>query len=371
MAVVGLNFGEQFLPIYLRHPRVAHVAIVEPDEERRRSVGDRYGIEDRFESLEQALNDKRIDAVHILSPVANHARQSIAVLSSGRHCACAVPMATGIPDLQAVIAAERSSAKNYMMMETSVYGREFLAVRDLYRKGSLGRITFYRGFHIQNLDGFPRYWLGYPPMAYITHALSPLLALLDTGVESVTCAGSGRLTPDRVGDYDNRFPLEVGLFRLQGSEVIADVTMSFFQTARSFLEGFSVYGDAMGVEWPEHEGGPLSTFELLPLEEGSRGRKCRERTFEPPDWTELLPPEVSAFARDSELRLRPGSEPVLVKAWHSGSHPYLAHEFVSSIVEGRKPAVDAVTAARWTAPGIHAHESAMDDGKQTAVTRFG
>ena len=137
------------------------------------------------------------------------------------------------------------------------------------------------------------------------------------------------------------------------------------------LEGFSVYGDAVGVEWPEHEGGPLSTFELLPLEEGSRGRKCRERTFEPPDWTELLPPEVSAFARDSELRLRPGSEPVLAKAWHSGSHPYLAHEFVSSIVEGRKPAVDAVTAARWTAPGIHAHESAMADGKQTAVTRFG
>ena len=46
--------------------------------------------------------------------------------------------------------------------------------------GRLGALTAYRGFHIQNLDGYPRYWLGYPPMKYVTHALSPLLALAST-----------------------------------------------------------------------------------------------------------------------------------------------------------------------------------------------
>jgi predicted dehydrogenase len=279
-------------------------------------------------------------------------------------------MATSIEDMQSIIAVQRASGKNYMMMETSVYGREYHAVRHLYRTGALGRITFYRGFHIQDLDGFPRYWLGYPPMAYITHALSPILALLSTRVSTVTCFGSGRLTPDRVGDYDNVFPLEVGLFRLHGSEVTADVTLSFFQTARSFLEGFSIYGDAMSVEWPDTEDGPLRTFELLSVEPGSRGRRCRVSELAPGDDLVPLPPEIVQFTRDSEYRARPGTAPTVVRAYHSGSHPYLVHEFVSSILEARPAAIDAPTAARWTAPGILAHQSAMNGGSTITVPAF-
>lgn len=56
---------------------------------------------------------------------------------------------------------------------------------------------------------------------------------------------------------------------------------------------------------------------------------------------------------------------------HGGSHPHLVHEFVSSIVEGRKPTIDAVTAANWTASGICAHESAMRGGDAVEVPEFG
>jgi len=41
IAVVGLGFGEQFLPIYLSHPNVESVAIADPDKDRRDAVGDR------------------------------------------------------------------------------------------------------------------------------------------------------------------------------------------------------------------------------------------------------------------------------------------------------------------------------------------
>jgi hypothetical protein len=44
------------------------------------------------------------------------------------------------------------------------------------------------------------------------------------------------------------------------------------------------------------------------------------------------------------------------------SHPHLVHEFVRSIVEGRPPAIGAVTAA-----GICAHESAMQGGRVVEV----
>ena len=180
VAVVGLGFGAEFLPIYLSHPNVGYVAIADSDPLRLAEVGTQFGVESRHSSLDAVLDDPRVDAVHLLTPVAHHARHAIAVMSAGRHCACAVPMATSLEDLAAVVAAQRASRTTYMMMETSVYGREFLTVRDLHRAGRLGAVTLYRGFHIQNLDGFPRYWLGFPPMAYVTHALSPVLALLGT-----------------------------------------------------------------------------------------------------------------------------------------------------------------------------------------------
>ena len=120
--------------------------------------------------------------------------------------------------------------------------------------------------------------------------------------ESVQCAGSGRLTADRVGDFDNHFPVEVALFRLRDSPVIADVTMSFFQTARAYTEGFCVYGDRMGVEWPQHEGGPLTTFELgRPPRRATGPTGCNRADLEPGEYGHLLPSPLAAFTRPHAL----------------------------------------------------------------------
>ena len=62
-------------------------------------------------------------------------RQSIAALKAGKHVACTVPMATSIEDCQKVVEAQRASGKVYMMMETVVYSREYLFVKELSRKG--------------------------------------------------------------------------------------------------------------------------------------------------------------------------------------------------------------------------------------------
>jgi len=62
--------------------------------------------------------------------------------------------------------------------------------------------------------------------------------------------------------------------------------------------------------------------------------------------------------------------PVHVRAEHSGSHPFLVHEFLSSIVEDRPARVDAVRAAEWTAPGICAHRSALLDGERVRVPTY-
>lgn len=363
VAVVGLGFGQDFVPLYLSHPAVSRVVLVEPDAQRRSEVAVRFALDDGYADLADALTDPSVDAVHILAPVFLHADMVVAALDAGKHVACAVPMATTLDDLDRIIAAQQRSGRVYMMMETTVFGREFLVVDDMLRAGEFGDLTLYRGFHLQELEGFPTYWQGYPPMHYVTHALSPILALLRTTVASVSARGAGRLAEKNAGGgFDNRFPTEVGLFALRESDVLAEITMSFFQTARSYIEGFSLYGERRGVEWPIDNEGDLTVYDMFPPAPGTRGNRVETRSLAPRDFPERLPTELAPFVRAADAFLPGMSQPARVEAHHGGSHPFLVHEFVSSIVEGRVAVVDAYRAAEWTAPGICAHESAMRDG---------
>ncbi len=372
VAVVGARFGSEFLPIYRSHPDVGRVGVVDLDPAVRDEVADRYGVDDRFASIEELLASDGYDAVHIATPVRFHVEQVVAVLRSGRHAACAVPMATSIDGIEQIIAAQQDSGKRYMMMETMVFGREFLYARDLHRRGELGPLTYLRGTHIQDLDGYPRYWWGYPPMTYSTHALSPLLALAGARVLKAHGMGSGRLTQDRVGDFDNPYPLQTALFQLDRDDLVAEVTVSFFQVARKYQEGFSVYGQDRGLEWPQIANeDEFTLFELRPQVAGRRGRSGTASVVTTPDRADLLPPPIAPFTRPHRYNPGRGRPEVEVGSAHSGSHPHLVHEFVRSIVEDRTPLVDAITAATWTAPGIAGHASAMRGGEAVTVPDFG
>jgi predicted dehydrogenase len=355
VAVVGLHFGAVFVPIYQRHPDVGRVALCDRNEARLHEVGDRFGIPDRFTRLEDLLDAGACDAVHLLTPVPLHVEQTLAVLAAGKHCACAVPMATDLDDLRHIIAAQRRSGKNYMMMETAVYTREFLFVQELHARGELGTLTFLRGTYYQDLEGeYPAYWRAQPPMHYATHAVAPLLALARTRAAKVCCFGSGRLRPDIQQPGGNRFPLQTAIFQLAGTNIAAEVTRSWFQTARAYTESFSAYGDRRGFEWQQLEHEEPLLFTLEPAHPGQRGRRVTAERVPVPYRPDLLPAEIAEFASGG----------------HGGSHPHLAHEFVRSIVEARAPAIDAVSAADWTAPGICAHASAEKEGEPVVIPDF-
>jgi predicted dehydrogenase len=103
IAVVGLGFGSAFVPIYQRHPHVTEVGICDADAARLESAGDQFGVLRRHSSLDEVLAGD-YDAVHLLTPVPLHVEQTLAVLRAGKHCACAVPMATDLDDLRLIIA---------------------------------------------------------------------------------------------------------------------------------------------------------------------------------------------------------------------------------------------------------------------------
>ncbi|HUR54833.1 MAG TPA: Gfo/Idh/MocA family oxidoreductase, partial [Gemmataceae bacterium] len=164
VAIVGLGFGAEFIPIYQAHPNAELVAVCRRNKAELDKAADKYGIKGRFTSYEEMLKDPTIDAVHINSPIPDHGPQSIAALKAGKHVACTVPMATTKEQIKEIVELQRSVGKVYMMMETVVYAREYLFVKELYDRGDLGRLQFLRGSHQQDMDGWPGYWPGLPPM---------------------------------------------------------------------------------------------------------------------------------------------------------------------------------------------------------------
>ncbi|MFK7692045.1 Gfo/Idh/MocA family protein [Paenibacillus sp. HJGM_3] len=360
MAIVGLGFGAEFIPIYQRHPHTEMYAICQRSEEGLRRIGDHFGVPARYSSYAELLQDDEIDAVHINSPIPDHAEQSIAALLAGKHVACTVPMATSIEDCRRIVEAQRASGKTYMMMETAVYTREFLYVKQLRDSGRLGRIQFLRGAHQQEMAGWPGYWEGLPPMHYATHAVSPLLALAGKDAEVAICLGSGRITARLADKYGSPFAVESALFRLKDSDLAMEVTRSLFETSREYVESFDVYAEKTSFEWQQLENeDPV----LFIGEEAKR--------VQVPDYAHLLPEGIRPYTtqgvydaqENRHLSFKQGSG-------HGGSHPHLAHEFVMSIVEGRSPFPDVYTSANWTCAGLCAHESALQGGAPIRLPDF-
>jgi predicted dehydrogenase len=369
IAVVGLGFGAEFVPIYLHHPDVASVAICDVAEKRLREIGDRFRISQRFGSLDEVLACSDLDAVHLVTGIPLHAEQAVAVLRAGKHCACTVPMATSIEDLRAILAAQRQSGRNYMMMETAVYTRQFLYVKAMLERGEMGAIQFLRGAHYQDMEAWPPYWDGLPPMHYATHAVAPLLALAGRRATSVCCFGSGSMRPELRAPYGNPFPVETALLRLEGGELAAEVTRSLFHTAKAYIESFDVLCEKVSFEWAVTDAAPPVLHRMADLRPG-RSRPITVEQVEPPDRADLLPPAIGRFTKRTVYDETDPHLSFLQGGGHHGSHPHLVHEFVRSIVEQRPPRIDAVTAANWTAPGICAHQSALAGGAPVVVPDF-
>src|SRR5271168_2513317 len=73
IAIVGLGFGAEFIPIFQAHPNAEMYAICRRDKAELDKVGDRYGIKTRYTEYAELLKDPNVDAVHINSPIPDHA----------------------------------------------------------------------------------------------------------------------------------------------------------------------------------------------------------------------------------------------------------------------------------------------------------
>ncbi len=115
VAVVGLGFGAEFIPIYQKHPDAECYAICQRSKDNLNEIGDQFGIERRFTRFEDLLGIDELDAIHVVSPIADHAPMSLASLNAGKHTASTVPMATTKEQCLEIVKAREKVGKVYTL----------------------------------------------------------------------------------------------------------------------------------------------------------------------------------------------------------------------------------------------------------------
>lgn len=359
IAIVGLGFGAEFIPIYQRHPQANMYAICQRTEESLNEIGDKYGVEKRYQDYDDVLRDPDITAVHINTPIPNHGEQSIAALEAGKHVACTVPMATSLKECEEIVRLSKANGLKYMMMETVVYAREFLYMKELYDSGELGKVQYLKASHQQDMDGWPGYWPGLPPMHYATHCIGPVLGLTRGEAEYVSCFPSGTIREEMHECYNSPFAVQSCHIKFHNSDLTGFVYRSLFDVARQYRESFEVYGEKKSVEWPLIEGKPLVVHTAKkPEPEIPEEVEC-------PDFAHLLPDEVAPFTTGGVYGGDTGEDHLSFTqgAGHGGSHPHLTHQFINMLITGEDAYPNAVESSNITCTGILAHESALKGGE--------
>jgi len=365
IAIVGLGFGAEFIPIYQKHPHANMYAISQRTESKLNEIGDEFGIEKRYSSYADLLEDPEVDAVHINTPIQLHAEHTLQALEAGKHVACTVPMATNVADCEKIINKVRETGLKYLMAETVVYSREFLFVKELYEKGELGKIQYLQASHPQDMEGWPEYWKYMKPMHYATHVVSPVLGLMNKEAEYVSCFGSGQISEDLQEKSDCPFAVQSCHIKLRNSDVSAHIYRSLFDTARQYRESFDAYGSKKSYEWPLIEG------EKPVIHTAKKPEPEIPERVEVPDYGHRLPKEIQPFTQEGVYDAEEQAHLSFIQGGgHGGSHPHLAHEFVSAILEDRDAYPNAVQSANWTCVGLLAHESSIKGGERIQLPEF-
>lgn len=362
VGVIGLGFGADFLPIYQNHPNTELVAICQRTESKLKEAAKKYSVDKYFTDYRDMLNEKELDAVHVVTPVDTHTPIVLDCLKAEKHVACTVPMGLSIEECSEIVKLRRKVGKVYMMMETSAYTREFLYVKNLKDSGKMGKIQFLRGSHLQDMEEWGGPWPGWPPLHYATHAVSPLAILADAPVEWVFGIGSGQIREEYIKNYNSPFAVESMLMKFKGTDIFGEVTRSLYDTVRQYIESFDVYGKKLSFEWNRLD----EETPVLHTGKEDAGHVSI------PDTGDMLPDEISNFTRSDEVMDEDEKQHLsfVQGSGHGGSHPHLVHEFIMAIVEDRDSAIDAETAANWTCTGLLGHASAMEDGKKIFLPDF-
>ena len=382
----GGQFSSSFIHLFQAHPFVEEVALVELNPERRANIAAKFSIKRTFASLSE-LWDSDFNAVAIFTPRWTHAQIALEAIQNGRHVYTAVPMGITQEEISQLVEASIKTKLTYFMAETSFYYPAVVFSRKKFAEGQMGKFVYGEGEYLHDMShGFSEAYAAnggddwkstasFPPMLYSTHSVSTILSVTGAQATSVTCIGLKDTAGDGIFDsnvsmWKNDQSNQIALFETSDGGVMriaelrrvgtapleSTVRMSIFGTEGSFEQQVGY------ASWATK-----NSFDIITDEIGTFSDVENPYSLKP----DYIPPNLwdGGFARVHDRSQLP-KEFVGLSNGHGGSHQFMVDDFVMDAVGERKAPMNVIDAARFTIPGVLAHQSAQIAGQKLQIPQY-
>lgn len=395
LGIIGIGqFGSHFAELFAAHPDISAVYAVDDVPERIDAVEQRpehaVRFAGRFASVEELLASD-VDAVAIFTQRWTHGRIAIAALEAGKHVYSAVPMAIEEEEIREITRLVQETGLVYMMGETSQYNAAVVLARRIHRAGTFGEVFYAEGDYVHDMDlGFYdaykysggegwRSTASYPPMLYPTHSIGGILGVLgERHAVSVSCIGRPDTRGDGVFDkdvsqFDNDVSNAFALFEMDnGGAFRTNELRRVGYPSHKRESRFRFFGEEASFEetvdvtyWHDKETvlevtGLVATGSTMSLDD--------------PRLADVSPTLRDAFVAGAAPSHHQSRLPVEFQGMpngHEGAHHFLVDDFARAVSGGHQPVVNAWQAARYTLPGVIAHQSMRAGGARLEIQDLG
>jgi len=141
VAIIGLGIGRSHIVEgYLPNADQYEVAVLcDLNLERLNAVGDEFGIKRRVTDFAAVLAMPEIDIIDICTPPGSHYSLILQALAAGKHVVCEKPLVGSLADIDAVMAAEKTSVGRLMPIFQYRYGDGIQKAKTIIDAGLAGK----------------------------------------------------------------------------------------------------------------------------------------------------------------------------------------------------------------------------------------
>ncbi len=392
VAVIGCGqFSQYFVPLFKMHPYVEKVFVCDIIEQKAENYSKKFDVE-IIDTFDEAISRSDVDAIALFTERHTHGDLADRALRAGKHVYSAVPMAIDVSDCKKIIDAVKDTGNVYMMGETCIYYPSAMFCREKHSDDAFGNFVYGESQYFHDLTHFPKeyienryYSAGSPPFFYPTHSTAMILHATKSRALRVTAMGYSdkeENTPFAKGEnnWNNTFSNEFALIKLENGGVarVSECRRIGYKSPSSYISGF--YGTKASYQF--------SNAQHLVTALNGKGVKLE-------DVSDYVNPEAMTESRDdAEFKEKAANHiwqwhevsPIQRNRWerlpdsykenpkingHMASHQFLIDDFCRAVYKKEQPYMNAWRAARYTIPGLIAHESAEKGGIPLDIPDFG
>lgn len=338
-----------------------------------------------FTDLDAVLENPKIDAVCLATPVNLHAYQAISALDAGKHVLSEVTAAFTMEECWSLIDAVKRSGRTYMMAENYCFTEAAMQVQTMVEQGVFGELTYASGSYLHDARNLlfdskgNLTWRGElrqkfgPANSYPTHSLGPIARWLGINrTDKLVTTASWHTNSRGITNYAKRNFPERSDYQKSGFWSHADSVTTHIRTERGALinlrfdivsarphqlQRYELQGTKAAYVLPDG----INPEPLIWIE----GRSKSNARGIAGEWESLF-----TYRGEFTHPLWRDHREAAMKTGHGGGDYFILREFSSAIREQRPPLIDVYDAVTWSSITPLSVQSIAENGAPVAIPNF-